>query len=310
MVRELISPDGLLLRREAVAAGYTDRYLSRQIRAGVLVRIRQGAYALASVWATLSPPDRQLLLAQAVMLQYDDGVALSHGSAALVWGGPAHGLDLENVHLTHFGGGGRQAAGVVHHRGACGVVDISRRRGHWITSPPRTVLDIATAHGVEAGVVAGDDFVHRKLTNGPELRHVASQMDFWPGTLTLRIVLDLIDGRSESVGETLFRLLCRRMHLPRPELQKEVIDPGGVFIGRSDFWWPEHGLLGEFDGKTKYLRYRREGESIEEAVLREKKREDRMREVTGWRMIRFVWADLYQPERTSLRLRAQLRAAA
>ena len=98
--------------------------------------------------------------------------------------------------------------------------------------------------------------------------------------------------------------------LPRPELQKEVFGPGGVLIGRSDFWWPEHALLGEFDGQVKYLRYRREGESIEEAVLREKKREDRMREVTGCRMIRFVWADLFHPERTSQRLRAQLRAAA
>jgi hypothetical protein len=310
MVHELISTDGLLLRRDAVHAGYTDRYLTRQVRAGVLVRIRQGAYALSTVWTTLSPEARQLLLSKAVMLQYDDNVALSHGSAALVWGGPRHGLDLANVHLTHFGGGGRRGAVVVHHRGTCRVVDVSRRRGHWITSPARTVLDIATVHGVEAGVVVGDDFVHRGLTDLPELRHVASSMDFWPSTLTLRIVLDLIDGRSESVGETLFRLLCRTMRLPRPELQKEVFGPGGVLIGRSDFWWPDHGLLGEFDGKAKYLRSRREGESIEEAVLREKKREDLMREATGYRMIRFVWADLFQPERTSQRLRAQLRAVA
>jgi hypothetical protein len=244
------------------------------------------------------------------MLQYDDGVALSHGSAALVWDGPDHGLDLANVHLTHFGGGGRRGAGVVHHRGVCHVGDVSRRDGHWITSPGRTVLDVATLHGVETGVVVGDDFVHRRLTTVPQLRQLATAREFWPSTLALRIVLDLIDGRSESVGESLLRLLFRRLGLPRPELQHEVFGPDGVLIGRSDFWWPDHELLGEFDGKVKYLRHRRPGETVEEAVLREKRREDRMREATGCRMIRFAWADLYQQERTDARLRALMRSAA
>jgi hypothetical protein len=68
--------------------------------------------------------------------------------------------------------------------------------------------------------------------------------------------------------------------------------------------------MGEFDGKTKYLRNRRPGESIEETVLREKRREDEMREATGYRMIRFVWGDLFVPARTAARLRAQLKSAA
>ena len=172
------------------------------------------------------------------------------------------------------------------------------------------MLDVAALHGVEAGVVLGDDFVHRALTTVDELRQLALPMEFWPSTIALRIVLELIDGRSESVGETLIRMLCRSMRLPRPDLQWRVFDPSGRLIGRSDFVWQAGRLLGEFDGRVKYLRLRRPGETIEQAVLREKQREDQMREATGYRMIRFVWSDLFQPERTAERIRAQLAAAA
>ncbi|MGB0099464.1 MAG: type IV toxin-antitoxin system AbiEi family antitoxin domain-containing protein [Nocardioides sp.] len=310
MVLELASPTGLILRRDAIAAGYDDNCLGRMVRAGAIVRIRQGAYAVAAMWRDLDASGRSLLRSSAVMRQYDDHVALSHDSAALVWDGPQHGLDLERVHLTHFDGGGRTAAGVTHHQGGCRVGDISRADGHWITSPGRTVLDVATLRGVETGVVLGDSLVQRGLTTVSELRALARPMEFWPSTLTQRIVLDLIDGRSESVGETLIRLMCRNMRLPRPELQYEVWAPDGRLVGRCDFVWHDGRLLGEFDGQAKYHRYRREGETIEQAVMREKRREDTMRELTGYRMIRFIWADAYDEERTAARVAGMLSIAA
>ena len=54
--------------------------------------------------------------------------------------------------------------------------------------------------------------------------------------------------------------------------------------------------MGEFDGLLKYHRFHAQ-RAIEEAVIREKQREDLLREITGWLMIRLIWADLYQPER-------------
>ena len=41
-----------------------------------------------------------------------------------------------------------------------------------------------------------------------------------------------------------------------------------------DFAWPEFGVFLEFDGKEKYTKYLKEGESVVDAVLREKKREE------------------------------------
>jgi very-short-patch-repair endonuclease len=83
-----------------------------------------------------------------------------------------------------------------------------------------------------------------------------------------------------------------------------------VLVGRVDFAWPELKVFVEFDGKEKYLKYRKEGESVIDAVRREKRREEDICRATGWRCIRLTWADLYHPERTCARIRAMFAIAA
>jgi very-short-patch-repair endonuclease len=120
----------------------------------------------------------------------------------------------------------------------------------------------------------------------------------------------LADGRAESVGESRARFLFYSQHLPAPELQYAVVDRFGHLVGRTDFAWPEHRLLGEFDGKVKYERFLRDGERPGDAVFREKLREERLCEVTGWQMVRLVWADLYDARGTAARISRKLRDAA
>ncbi len=87
----------------------------------------------------------------------------------------------------------------------------------------------------------------------------------------------------------------------------EVFDSAGRLIARVDFAWPEFGVFLEFDGKEKYLKYLREGESVVDAVRREKKREEQICRATGWRCIRITWADLYTPEKTCAHIASVLR---
>jgi hypothetical protein len=68
-------------------------------------------------------------------------------------------------------------------------------------------------------------------------------------------------------------------------------------VAFADFAWPDHGVLGEFDGKGKYLRDLRPGEGPGEALFREKLREDRLRDL-GWVVVRLVWSDLFTPKPT------------
>ena len=66
----------------------------------------------------------------------------------------------------------------------------------------------------------------------------------------------------------------------------------------------------EFDGAIKYHRFRRPGESLEEMVMREKGREDLLRELTGWTMIRITWADLARPAEPAARIRRAIQMPA
>jgi hypothetical protein len=309
MVFELADERGIVLRRDVVAAGYDDNALARVRRQGGLVRVRQGAYVRADVWGDADAAQRHHLMSRAVLRQYPLRVALSHDSAAVEHDGPTYGLDLGSVHLTHFHDehAGRRYAGIVHHEGECRVGDLTRLPdGHWVTAPARTLLDTAARHPVEVGVCLADDFLHRGLVTKDELRIAHQMMKTWPGMLRVHRVIDLADGRSESVGETRGRLLMKNTGLPTPVPQLEVFDHQGNLVGRCDLALPDHGVLIEFDGTVKYHRYRRPGETIEQMVLREKAREDRLREVTGWRMVRLVWADLSRPEATAARIRRQI----
>ena len=71
----------------------------------------------------------------------------------------------------------------------------------------------------------------------------------------------------------------------------------------TDFWWPDHGVVGEFDGVGKYLREKwMDGRSAAEVVIDEKLREDRLRRQVS-RVVRWGWDVGGSPSRLGLLLR-------
>ena len=303
MLEWLADENGVLLRRDAIANGVDDNALYRAVRAGRVVRIRQGAYVLAPVWESADRVAKHRLLIVGVRKLYGDDVALSHTSACIEQGGPNWGLDLSSVHLTNLYGIGERTGGkVIHHRGVCRVDDITRLDNGWITSPPRTAMDTACIASQDAGVGVLDFFQQRKLATREQLQVTLESMTATPDTLSLLRKLQLSDGKAESIGETRSRLLFKREGVPAPEAQFEIRHPSGLIAGRVDFAWPERRTMCEFDGIQKYLRLRRAGETIEQTVLREKAREDLLRELTGWWMVRLIWDDLNYPADTAARI--------
>jgi hypothetical protein len=296
---------GIVLRRDVIAANVGGELVKRALRSGAIVRVRQGAYCLRDVWAAADGIERYRIRVRAVRRQYDERVALSHVSTLVVDGGPDWGHSLEHVHLTNMAGSGeRTQAGVVHHRGSLRVGDVRRDSLGWLTSPARTALDTASLAPRDPAVCVLDWVQQQGLASRIELEQGIAAMRAWPDTLALKLKLDISCGRCESVGETRTHLLCRDQHLPPPVPQFEVWHPNGRLAARVDFAWPERRTILEFDGLAKYLKLRRPGESIEDCVLREKTREDLIRRLTGWTVLRIVWADLARPAATARMIRA------
>lgn len=298
--------DLVLMTYELLAAGYDDRDITRMVSRGDLHRLRHGAYTFGSHWQGLDPVGRRKLVAHATLRSARSPVALAGPSAADVFGAPVWRMGDE-VHLARLDHkAGRRKGGKVQHRGTILAEDITVRGGLPVTSGTRTALDMIALTDVPRALVTVNGLLHARETT-PELleRRVAS-MRYDPHTLESTIVLGLADGRCESAGESLSLHLIWRQHLPKPELQVVIRDRSGRVVARVDFAWPALGVFIEFDGKEKYHRYRRPGETIEQAVLREKRREELICGLTGWRCIRIVWADLHHPERTAARILATL----
>jgi hypothetical protein len=302
---------GLITRAEALAQGYDDKAIKRLLRSKSLARVRNGAYLPYPIWAESDLFARHRYRAIAVSLKLGSRVALSHVTAAALLGMDLWNAPLDDVHVTRLDGAtGRHERGLVHHEGRLLPEDCVNVDGLLLTAPARTVLDTAALVGQERGLVVADSALHRGLTSVDELAAVHSRMARWPGTLNCHMVVRLADGRAESPGETRVRHLCFRHGLPLPILQYEVRDARGQLIGICDFAWPEYGVIGEFDGKVKYGELVAPGKTPTDVLFAEKRREDRIREVTGFRVIRMTWSDLERPHALVARLRGVLHGAA
>lgn len=124
-----------------------------------------------------------------------------------------------------------------------------------------------------------------------------------PGSSRAARIVDFGDTRSESVGESITRVQFRQLGLPRPELQSRVVDPNGRVVARVDFLFADFGTAVEFDGKVKYQKFLRTGETAADVVYREKLREDAIRS-TGLDVVRLVWRDHGDDAQVLARFRA------
>jgi hypothetical protein len=295
------------MRRDLVRDGITDREIWAFVKSGEWHRVRAGAYCLGSVWAQLSPTDRYRLLCRAVLMKAHPSTVLTHVSAAIERGAPAWGIPLDEVHTTRTDGrGGRREAGVIHHRNELPQEHVEEVNGVRVSVAARCAVEVCATAGVEPALVTVNGLLHARQTTLDDIRRLAHDTRFWPESLTTALVLRLADPRLESVGEsrTWYFFFCH--HLPRPEPQVVIRDEQGREFARVDFAWEKLGCFLEFDGKVKYLALRRDGETLEEFLLREKRREEKICLLTGWVCIRITWADLENPERLARRIRAVL----
>lgn len=293
--------NGPFSRAQALSCGVTDDELGRQVRRRQLLRLRRGAYVAPELFDRADSVGRHVLMIRAVMLSLRERVVFSHASAAAVHGLALWDIDLTRVHVTRLdAGAGRDQAGVEHHLGEVDPAEVLRCDGIPVLPVARTVVECALTNRFESSVALADSAMHRGLVTRTELLSMLDRMRTWPGAVAAGRVVSFADSRSESVGESRARVLFAQQGLPAPVLQRELSDDHGERVGRVDFLFAAERTIVEFDGRMKYGR---DSAAAADAVVREKLREDLLREL-GYEVVRITWADLAHPERTAARIRA------
>ncbi len=285
----------LRLTKDLRAAGFVYPELARLRASGELRSLRRGAYSLDP-----NAPDksreahRELIEATLGLLTRDDAV-ISHMSAAVLHGLPLWDTDLSTVHLTcnRDGGGKQRSCNFVHVSPITEteVVEVDRIR---VTSQARTVVDLARGLSAFKAVPIGDAALRQGGVSEPELAEALARCRGWRGVIRARRTVAFLDPRSESVGESGSRVRIAELGLPAPDLQLELLDGLGRFVGRSDFGWLDRQTLGEFDGMGKYGELRDPSKSADDVVIEEKIREDALREL-GFEVVRWRWDALQDP---------------
>jgi len=210
--------------------------------------------------------------------------------------------ELTRVHLTREQRGGGTVRTYVHlHAGSLRADDVVMIDGFPVTSLARTVADLARTSPMMRALPMADAALALGLERSA-LSDAIERTAGWPGIGRARRTAAFADGRSESVGESTSRLVFAEAGLPCPVPQYEISDVHGRFVGRADFGWENEGTLGEFDGRVKYGRLLKPGQSVGDVLFEEKRREDALRDL-GWQIVRWIWADLLQPEPLLERLR-------
>jgi very-short-patch-repair endonuclease len=179
----------------------------------------------------------------AALLALRRGALLSHRTAASLWlllPYPAPGETCVTIAPERSA----SRPGIEIHRARIEAVDIRHRHALGLTSPPRTVLDLAAEldEGDLEQLVA--EAHYRRLAREAELRGQLERYPRKPGTRALRNILDLSGGpqRTRSSAERELLALLRRAGITGFEANARI---HGYEV---DFLWRERGLAVEVDG--------------------------------------------------------------
>ncbi len=275
---------GVVTRAQLTEAGMSRGALRHRLVTGRLFPLHRGVYLVGP----LKLPRARLM---AAVLACGPRALLSHGDATVLWLTATSNsirerdwvqqlVDDHLVHVTVGHNGRTRRAGIRLHRvRSIDPVDCTVLEGIPITTPIRTILDLAptietrlleqvTARLAREGLLDLEQLANRlgtrrRAQGGPALRAVLER----PGGPAL----------TRSEAEAVFLALIRKAALPAPQVNARV----GMY--ELDFFWREARLAVEIDGYRHHSsRPRFEGDRRKDAWLRAR----------GLSVIRLSWRQI------------------
>ncbi|QXC61033.1 DUF559 domain-containing protein [Aquihabitans sp. G128] len=270
---------GVFTTEHAVELGISERMLRRLTATGWCDRPWRGIYRLRG-----APDSTDQALQVAVWFGGDDAVA-SHRSAAQLWGLPGFAGAPPEVTKPR-GQSQRRPYGSFHGSLALPPAHTTTRRGIAVTTPARTIFDLAGV--VRPGRVerALDHSLNEELCTVTGLHQVffALARRGRRGTVVMRQLLDArgvgyVATASELEREG--RRVFREAGLPAPAFE---VDLGSeAWIGRVDAVWRAARVVVELDSRKHHTQLLDRDSD---------RRRDNELMSAGWRVIRVTWDDL------------------
>lgn len=121
-----------------------------------------------------------------------------------------------------------------------------------VTSLAQTLIDIARWHGIADAVCGMDHALRERKVSKSELALVLEKVRAHHGAKIAGQAVALAHPGGESPRESLIRVRIWQVGLPAPQVQANIWDHRGDFIGRVDLFFPDHSLAVEYDGRGKY----------------------------------------------------------
>jgi hypothetical protein len=246
------------------------------------------------------------------------GHFFSHETAAAVWGAPlpleftpAGEIAVADELALHVSAHGHipfpRTTGVKGHRTLLRLTEVSEHDGLRVSSPAATWASLGALPLFD--LVALGDFCCRRWRSGPGRPHVGrpplATIEHLQGMLhagrrrgadRLRAALDLIREDSWSPRESQVRCVLVTAGLPEPELNVDVFDQRGRFLGCVDMVYQREKVAIEYLGMLHGERWAQDVERL--AALR----------AAGWTVLEVTSPLLKRPDELVARVRTALGA--
>jgi very-short-patch-repair endonuclease len=270
---------GVIDRVQLRGIGLSRHEIDERVRARRLYPLHRGVYAVGH-----SAVSREAELFAAV-LSGGPGAALSHRSAAELWGlRLATGKEID----VTVGGDRRNHSGVRMHRATLDSSEITTRKGISVTTPDRTIIDLArcvTASELERAIRQA---LYEHLTTVASLASCLSTHEGRRGTKRLRDTLGLATngkGITRSKLERRFLALLRRHGLPMPDMNVSVrLSTRWI---EADCLWSEQRLIVELDSRSAHAN---------DFSFDSDRARDRELLVAGYESVRVTWRQVVEDE--------------
>jgi len=280
--------EGVISIRQLRACGLDDDAVAVRARGGWLHRLHRGVYAVGHPGVPLRGRFR------AAVLACEGGSALGRFSAAAELGFvPWAGGDVEVITR----GGPRRIDGVrVIRSRSLDRRDVWWRRGIPVTSPARTLLDLAAVMPERALRRAARQAQALRLVTIPEILEIADRCKGHRGAAKLRAVVTDGPAPTRSPLEDRLLDLLDGAGVPRPEINVPLRLGGRTII--PDLLWREQRLAVEADSVTWHdPKLTRDNDADKQAIL----------EAHGFRVVRVTHDQMRRsPRQTLARIRAAL----